>query len=160
MVVPYSSPLKSSLLQTFVSIQGLVLVREPWFCEPAFEKLRGTREATVNSRQYSEKAYVLTRHFILHALQHPPASFEDEVKHYYLTLGRLGGVLASTQKLVEASSAAPVQAEEMAEGDAKGWEVGDGVGRLTMGGMLPLKRTMEGLEKIWAESQQPGKASA
>jgi len=29
------SPLKSSLLQTFVSIQGLVLVREPWFCEPA-----------------------------------------------------------------------------------------------------------------------------
>lgn len=38
----------SSLLQAFVSIQGLVLVKEPWFCEPAFDKLRGTQEGTVN----------------------------------------------------------------------------------------------------------------
>lgn len=85
------SPLKSSLLQTFVSIQGLVLVREPWFCEPAFvffflsspwrdpsltrprlftshsfEKLRGTKEATVNSRQYRfGPSLTLASHFNL-----------------------------------------------------------------------------------------------
>ena len=124
----------------------------------SFEKLRGTREATVNSRQYSEKAYVLTRHFILHALTHPPLSFTDEIRHYYLVLGRLGGVIESTRKLMDASSAAPVTEAEVAEGDAKGWEVGDGVGRLTMGGMLPLKRTMEGLEKAWSEwKEQEGK---
>lgn len=39
---------RSSLLQAFVSIQGLVLVKEPYFCEPAFERMRGTEEGTVN----------------------------------------------------------------------------------------------------------------
>lgn len=58
---------RSSLLQAFVSIQGLVLVKEPWvfdtsyidlffpsdsdprwFCEPAYDKLRGTEEGIVN----------------------------------------------------------------------------------------------------------------
>ncbi|KAJ2957771.1 hypothetical protein NUW54_g14576 [Trametes sanguinea] len=52
---------RSSLLQALVSIQGLVLVKEPWFCEPAYEKLRGTEDGIVNSRLYSEKAYVLSR---------------------------------------------------------------------------------------------------
>jgi ubiquitin-conjugating enzyme E2 O len=39
----------SSLLQVFVSISGLVLVRHPYHCEPAFAKLEGTREGRVNS---------------------------------------------------------------------------------------------------------------
>lgn len=43
------SPTKSSLLQVFVSISGLVLVRSPYHCEPAFAKLEGTREGKVNS---------------------------------------------------------------------------------------------------------------
>lgn len=42
-------PQKSSLLQMCVSIQGLVLIREPYFNEPGFEKMRGTEEATINS---------------------------------------------------------------------------------------------------------------
>ena len=60
------SPARSSLLQALVSIQGLVLVKEPcvyllfkmldmicndvlrWFCEPAYDKLRGTEEGIVN----------------------------------------------------------------------------------------------------------------
>lgn len=56
------SPHKSSLLQIFVSIQGLVLVREPYFTEPAFEKLRGTKEARVSSRQYKcDPTHALSR---------------------------------------------------------------------------------------------------
>lgn len=39
---------RSSLLQAFVSIQGLVLVRDPYFCEPSFEKMRGTEEGQLN----------------------------------------------------------------------------------------------------------------
>ena len=42
------SPARSSILQALVSIQGLVLVKEPWFCEPAYDKLRGTEEGIVN----------------------------------------------------------------------------------------------------------------
>jgi hypothetical protein len=44
-----ASPAKSSLLQVFVSISGLVLVRSPYHCEPAFAKLEGTKEGKVNS---------------------------------------------------------------------------------------------------------------
>lgn len=44
-----SSPQKSSLLQVFVSISGLVLVRNPYHCEPAFAKLEGTKEGMINS---------------------------------------------------------------------------------------------------------------
>ncbi|KAI0815073.1 hypothetical protein BC629DRAFT_1469034 [Irpex lacteus] len=49
---------RSSLLQALVSIQGLVLVKEPWFCEPAYEKLRGTEEGMVN--RYAWTAYIKT----------------------------------------------------------------------------------------------------
>jgi len=43
------SPAKSTLLQVFVSISGLVLVRSPYHCEPAFAKLEGTKEGRVDS---------------------------------------------------------------------------------------------------------------
>lgn len=42
------SAARSSLLQAFVSIQGLVLVKEPYFCEPSFERMRGTEEGMLN----------------------------------------------------------------------------------------------------------------
>ncbi|GAW04426.1 ubiquitin-conjugating enzyme3 like-protein [Lentinula edodes] len=70
---------RSSLLQALVSIQGLVLVQEPWFCEPAYEKLRGTEEGTVNSRLYSEKAYVLSRNFVRRTLETPFGGLEMEI---------------------------------------------------------------------------------
>lgn len=159
------NPHKSSLLQIFVSIQGLVLVREPYFTEPAFEKLRGTKEARVSSRQYkwvfirldfslvlfadrisvldpsspsSEKAFVLTRGFILHALRHPIAGFADEMEHLYVTHGRLGSALKSAQDLITISEASDgVTAEELAQEGT--WDEGDGVGRLTKGALIPLK---------------------
>jgi ubiquitin-conjugating enzyme E2 O len=31
-----------------VSIQGLVLVKEPYFCEPSYERMRGTDEGSLN----------------------------------------------------------------------------------------------------------------
>jgi len=44
---------RSSLLQVFVSISGLVLVRNPYHCEPAYAKLEGTKEGSVNSYVHS-----------------------------------------------------------------------------------------------------------
>lgn len=49
LVADGASAQTSSLLQVFVSISGLVLVRHPYHCEPAFAKLEGTREGRVNS---------------------------------------------------------------------------------------------------------------
>jgi hypothetical protein len=55
-----------------------------YFCEPAYEKFRGTSEGVLNSRLYNEKAYVLSRGFILRALEKPPGSLEGEVRGFYL----------------------------------------------------------------------------
>lgn len=56
-----------------------------YFCEPAYEKFRGTNEGALNSRLYNEKAYVLSRGFILRALEKPPNSLEDEIRGFYLS---------------------------------------------------------------------------
>jgi len=97
------SPSRSSLLQALVSIQGLVLVKEPWFCEPAYDKLRGTEEGIINSRLYNEKAYVLSRGFVRRALEIPLGSLESEISWLYHRHGRLAKVLCDARALVEKS---------------------------------------------------------
>ncbi|KAL7421053.1 hypothetical protein Q5752_003937 [Cryptotrichosporon argae] len=165
------NPTKSSLLQVFVSISGLVLVRSPYHCEPAFAKLEGTREGRVNSRLYSEKAYVLSRSFVRTALDRPPAGFADELTHFYLAQGRLRSVIAHARALMEKGEAAPAAgapgsgsgsgantgagasagaAAAGAEDDEENAEMwnADAMGSLTMGAILTLKRTIVALEKI------------
>ena len=62
-----------------------------YFCEPAYEKFRGTSEGALNSRLYNEKAYVLSRGFILRALEKPPFSLEAEIQGFYLSPPPLEG---------------------------------------------------------------------
>ncbi|TFY81129.1 hypothetical protein EWM64_g2884 [Hericium alpestre] len=93
------SPARSSLLQALVSIQGLVLVKEPWFCEPAYDKLRGTEEGIVNSRLYNEKAYVLSRGFVRRALEIPLGTLETEIHWLYHTQARLAKVVCDARRL-------------------------------------------------------------
>ena len=47
---------KSNLLQVLVSIQGLILVREPYYNEAGYEKHRGSQQGLENSRMYNETA--------------------------------------------------------------------------------------------------------
>ncbi len=127
-------PAKSSLLQVFVSISGLVLVRSPYHCEPAFAKLEGTREGKVNSRLYSEKAYVLSRSFVRTALEHPPIGLEKEINHLYFQKGRLKAVIDHAKRLIdkgEAGGGVEDENDEMWNADA--------MGSLTMGAILTLK---------------------
>lgn len=144
------SPTKSSLLQVFVSISGLVLVRSPYHCEPAFAKLEGTREGRVNSRLYSEKAYVLSRSFVRTALDRPPAGFEAELAHVYFTKGRLVSVVDHAQRLIAQGEVDDDNEDEMEEM----WNA-DAIGRLSMGAILTLKRTVAALEKIQARGPLP-----
>jgi ubiquitin-conjugating enzyme E2 O len=144
------SPTKSSLLQVFVSISGLVLVRSPYHCEPAFAKLEGTREGRVNSRLYSEKAYVLSRSFVRTALDRPPAGFEAELTHAYFTKGRLTSVIDHAQRLISQGEVDDDNEDEMDEM----WNA-DAIGRLSMGAIITLKRTVAALEKIQARGPLP-----
>ncbi|KZP16787.1 hypothetical protein FIBSPDRAFT_748048, partial [Athelia psychrophila] len=136
---------RSSLLQAFVSIQGLVLVKEPWFCEPAYEKLRGTEEGIVNrhayfplSRLYNEKAYCLSRGFVRRALEIPPGGLESDLKWLYFKNNKLEKVLKDSRALI-ATSRAP----------ANGNEASDlAVPRLTSGGIITLERTLVRLQAL------------
>ncbi|KAF8898907.1 hypothetical protein BD779DRAFT_1666666 [Infundibulicybe gibba] len=133
------SAARSSLLQAFVSIQGLVLVKEPWFCEPAFEKLRGTEEGIVNSQLYSEKAYVLSRGFVRRALEIPVGGFESELKWIYLHDKRLEKVIRDANDLILKSRSTP----EISDNDKD-----LAVPRLTAGGIIALERTLNKLQVI------------
>ena len=155
------NPQKSSLLQVFVSISGLVLVRSPYHCEPAFAKLEGTREGRVNSRLYSEKAYVLSRSFVRTALDRPPVGLEKEIKYLYFDRGRLASVIAHARRLIEKGEAAAAEGKDELEDDENEemWNA-DAMGSLTMGAIITLKvgdildwstdlqRTIGALEKI------------
>ncbi|KAF9455069.1 hypothetical protein P691DRAFT_691418 [Macrolepiota fuliginosa MF-IS2] len=139
------SAARSSLLQALVSIQGLVLVKEPWFCEPAYEKLRGTEEGTVNSRLYSEKAYVLSRGFVRRALEIPLGSLEEEINWLYYTHGRLHKVLNDSRGLIERSRKDPNPSREELEQEGM---ADAAVPRLTAGGIITLERTLGKLQGL------------
>lgn len=140
------NPTKSSLLQVFVSISGLVLVKNPYHCEPAFSKLEGTREGRINSRLYSEKAYVLSRSFVRTALEHPPTGLEREIEYFYHTRGRLASVISHARRLMDKGDSNEDVDDEMAEM----WNA-DAMGSLTMGAILTLKRTIAKLEALQAK---------
>ncbi|KAK4689375.1 ubiquitin-conjugating enzyme E2 O, partial [Tremellales sp. Uapishka_1] len=134
------NPSKSSLLQVFVSISGLVLVRQPYHCEPAYAKLEGTKEGKVNSRLYSEKAYVLSRSFVRTALERPPTGLSNEIKTFYLKKGRLQAVISHAKRLIEKS-------EVVRKDEEESWNA-DAMGSLTLGASLTLKKSIVALERI------------
>jgi ubiquitin-conjugating enzyme E2 O len=133
-----------------------------WFCEPAYDKLRGTEEGIINSRLYNEKAYVLSRGFVRRALEIPLGSLESEISWLYHRHGRLAKVLCDARALVEksrgesSSHQEPSSASAAAVAAAAGDQPGGGgdrdrepaVPRLTAGGIITLERTLAKLEAL------------
>ena len=77
------SPERSTLLQVLVSIQGLVLVREPYFNEAGYERRVGSAEGAKGSRLYSESAFLLSCRSALRLVRRPPAAFGALVRSFY-----------------------------------------------------------------------------
>ena len=98
---PGWDPKTSSLLQVFMSIQALVLVEEPYFNEPGFEKLKGTAEGTRNSQMYSENAILLGLQSLIALKSRPPTGFVGIIKLYYKEKG--AAILARFQQTVGGS---------------------------------------------------------
>ncbi|KDN41490.1 hypothetical protein RSAG8_07440, partial [Rhizoctonia solani AG-8 WAC10335] len=121
-----SSLPSSSLLQAFVSIQGLVLVKEP--------------------RLYSEKAYVLSRGFIRRALEIEVGGLGTEIEWYYIKQGRLAKSIADARALIAWSEAGEYEAskEVLKESDPA-------VGVLSEGAVIMLRRTLDKLDAILKE---------
>lgn len=82
----------STLLQVIVSIQGLILVPEPYFNEAGFEKQRGSQQGRENSRMYNEMAVLKLVQAQTKLLLHPPPIFKDIIIEHFKR---------HTEKLVE-----------------------------------------------------------
>ncbi|KAF9898502.1 hypothetical protein BX616_003940, partial [Lobosporangium transversale] len=96
----------SSILQLLISLQGLVLVSEPYYNEAGFEKFLGTEEAARNSELYNEKVYLLSLKTIQTILNNPPAPFQREIRRFYFTRGKLEETVIEGLELIARSEAA------------------------------------------------------
>lgn len=80
------NPQTSSFLQVLVSIQSLILVPEPYFNEPGYERSRGTPSGTQSSKEYNANICQATvRWAMLEQIVNPCPCFKDVINaHFYL----------------------------------------------------------------------------
>ncbi|EDW43357.1 (E3-independent) E2 ubiquitin-conjugating enzyme UBE2O isoform X1 [Drosophila sechellia] len=77
----------STMLQVLVSIQGLILVDEPYYNEAGYEKQRGTQLGNENSRVYNEMAIIKIAHSTVKQLTNPPLIFRNELIEHFKEFG-------------------------------------------------------------------------
>lgn len=66
--------------QVLVSIQSLILVNEPYFNEPGYERSRGTPSGMASSREYDANIRQATvKWAMLEILRKPPACFKEVI---------------------------------------------------------------------------------
>ncbi|XP_041105893.1 baculoviral IAP repeat-containing protein 6-like isoform X2 [Polyodon spathula] len=80
------NPHTSSFLQVLVSVQSLILVAEPYFNEPGYERSRGTPSGTQSSREYDGNIRQATvKWAMLEQIRNPSPCFREVIqKHFYL----------------------------------------------------------------------------
>jgi len=77
-------PTTSTLLQVLMSIQALILVPDPFFNEPGYERNRGTPEGDRQNRQYNETIREGTvRHAMVDILAKPPDAFASTIRTHF-----------------------------------------------------------------------------
>ncbi|XP_072390491.1 dual E2 ubiquitin-conjugating enzyme/E3 ubiquitin-protein ligase BIRC6 [Diabrotica undecimpunctata] len=76
----------SSFLQVLVSIQSLILVPEPYFNEPGYERARGTPAGTASSKHYNLNICQATvRWAMLEQILNPCPCFKEIIQaHFYI----------------------------------------------------------------------------
>jgi len=115
-----------------------------WYCEPGYERFRGTEEGMNNSRLYSEKAYVFSRGFVRHALAIPPGGLEEDIRFFYHGAKRLRAVIEKSRALIEKSRRDPNPSKEQLQKD----ETADiAIPRLSVGGIIMLERNLNALQE-------------
>lgn len=96
---------KSTLLQLIVSIQGLILVSEPYYNEAGYEKQTDTQQGYENSRTYNELVILKLVQSMTEMLLSPPEVFKREVFSHFAQHGqnlcdRLNKFCSETDALV------------------------------------------------------------
>lgn len=73
----------SNLLQVIISIQGLILVNEPYFNEAGYEKQKGSQQGKENSRMYNEMAVLKLVQSMSKLIINPPPVFKEEISQHF-----------------------------------------------------------------------------
>ncbi|WJX68456.1 ubiquitin-conjugating enzyme [Trifolium repens] len=93
------TPGVSTMLQVLVSLQGLILNGKPFFNEPGYAKMSGTRNGEVWSLKYNEDTFILSVRTMMYTMKKPPKNFKKlVVEHFY---NRAHDILASCKAYVE-----------------------------------------------------------
>ncbi|KAE8356515.1 hypothetical protein BDV28DRAFT_126770 [Aspergillus coremiiformis] len=150
------SPTNSTILQILVSIMGLVLVKAPFYNEAGYEALATQDNRRIESTQYTEKAFLLTRSFIQHALENPIAGLEDVLAWYYLPEPRqqqdsdrcnrprlLRRAIDEALGMIEHHNRTPAGDKLSEEQAASAF-----VSRLSLGAVVILRKHISALERI------------
>lgn len=125
------------------------------FCldEAGYEAFASEGDSRIESTQYTEKAFVMTRSFIKHALENSIPSFEDVLAWHYLP-GPVGNGETERPQLLKKAIA---EADRMIEhhnstrdnGTVKGGPVASPfVARLSLGAVVMLRKHITALKKI------------
>jgi ubiquitin-protein ligase len=78
------NPKTSTFLQVMVSIQSLILVEQPYFNEPGYEREMNTPKGKQISNSYNEDRQPHTiRLAMTDMINNPPSGFEDVVKNHF-----------------------------------------------------------------------------
>jgi len=74
----------SSILQVLVSIQSLILVPQPYFNEPGYEKLMGSEQGDAQSDAYNANIRAQTiRYAMIEQLRHPRVEFASVISSHF-----------------------------------------------------------------------------
>lgn len=158
---------ESSLLQLLVSLTGLVLVKDPFYNEAGFEALAADGTYATESSHYTEKAYIIARGFIKHALQYPVRGLEDILSWTYLpplqssdlpnTASQnrpnlLHNAISRAKSFMETANSSESRARDTSLLDGEGKPSKDGFLRKpSKGALVMLGRYIQDLEKILQE---------
>jgi ubiquitin-conjugating enzyme E2 O len=114
-----------------------VLVREPYYCEPGFERQMGTEEGRANCVAYSEAAFLIALRAMRVVVARPPDHFHKVVQEHFMEA--LPKVSKRCEALVGASAEQP-----LAEGDIFAPTPSQGFQRM-------LKKQMPHIEDLLAD---------
>lgn len=96
----------SSFLQVLVSIQSLILVPEPYFNEPGYERSRGTPTGSLSSTEYNSNIYqACVRWAMLEQLRAPTPCFKQVIQtHFWIKRNEICQVIESWIAELDAQS--------------------------------------------------------
>jgi len=104
----------STALQVLLSIQSLILVPEPYFNEPGFERSMGTEQGNSHSWTYNKEVRENNiRYAMIDLLRNPPAELEDVIKAHFRL--RRQAILTTIKSWIDEASSPPRSSQQHAQ---------------------------------------------